>query len=208
MDTVLEAERKTVKGQAREHFITIFGDKLKLVPSHAERRSKEINRQIERQLWKDGRKQRQILKFLLLGPESARSEVFCRFRQRSGKPFSEDERRDSKAPVLRRTILAMKCLLERLECLSIEYEPKQTTSTSSVMLDDDEIGILRAIERLWNDSSFQSRLNKSSECLALLKEVSLSVLRVCKLIFKHKFGQTSFDAITIINVRNFPSLCY
>ena len=181
MGTVLEVKQKSVKEQAREHFITIFGDKLKLVPSHLERRSKEINRQIERQLWKDGRKQRQILKFLLLGPESARSEVFCRFRQKAGKPFSDAERRDSKVPVLRRTILAMKCLLERLECLSIEYEPKQTTtSTSSPMLDDDEIGILRAIERLWNDSSFQSRLNKSNECLALLKEVSLSVFSVTK----------------------------
>ena len=178
MDTVLGAKRKTVKEHARKHFITIFGDKLKLVPSHAERQSREINQQIDRQILKDGRKLN--LKILLLGPESARSEVFCRFRQRSGKPFSEDERRDSKAPVLRRTILAMKCLLERLECLSIEYEPKPTTSTSSAMLDDDEIGILRAIERLWNDSSFQSRLNKSNECLALLKEVSLSVSSVTK----------------------------
>ena len=177
MDTVLGAKRKTVKEHARKHFITIFGDKLKLVPSHAERQSREINQQIDRQILKDGRKLN--LKILLLGPESARSEVFSRFRQRSGKPFSEDERRDSKAPVLRRTILAMKCLLERLECLSIEYEPKQTTFALT-MLDDDEIGILRAIERLWNDSSFQSRLNKSNECLALLKEVSLSVSSVTK----------------------------
>ena len=57
MDTVLGAKRKTVKEHARKHFITIFGDKLKLVPSHAERRSREINQQIDRQLWKDKRKQ-------------------------------------------------------------------------------------------------------------------------------------------------------
>ena len=186
MDTVLEDKHKTMKERAREHLITIFGDKLKLVPSHAERRSREINRQIDRQLWKDKRKQNLTLQFLLLGPESARSEVFCRFRQKAGKPFSEAERRDSKVPVLRRIILTMKCLLERLECISIEYEPNPTTSTSSAMLDDDEVDILRAIERLWNDSNFQSRLNKSSECLALLREVSLSVLRACKLIFKRR----------------------
>ena len=171
MDTVLEVKQKSVKEQAREHFITLFGDKLKLVPSHAERRSREINRLIKKD--KRTQNQRYTLKILLLGPESVRYELFSRFRQKAGKPFSDAERRDSKVPVLRRTILTMKALLERLECLSIEYAPKPNASDSS-MLDDDEIGILRTIERLWNDSSFQSRLNKSSECLALLKEVSLS----------------------------------
>ena len=192
MDTVLKVKQKPVKEQAREHFITLFGDNLKLVPSHAERRSREINRQIKKD--KRTQNQRYTLKILLLGPESARSEVFCRFRQKAGKPFSEAERRASKVPVLRRTILAMKCLLERLECLSIEYEPRPTTSTSSPMLDDDEIDILRAIERLWNDSSFQSRLNKSSECLALLREVSRSVLPEFSLIYKAYFYFINFKA--------------
>ena len=195
MDTVLEDKHKTMKERAREHLITIFGDKLKLVPSHAERRSREINRQIDRQLWKDKRKQNLTLQFLLLGPESARSEVFCRFRQKAGKPFSEAERRDSKVVVLRRTILAMKCLLERLECLSIEYDStRTTTSTSSTMLDNDEIDILRAIERLWNDSSFQSRLNKSNECLALLREVTLYVFIEFSLIYKAYFYFINFKA--------------
>ena len=70
MNTALEAKRKTsskLKQQAREHFITIFGDKLKLVPSHAERQSGEINRQINRQIRADKRKRRRVYRILLLG---------------------------------------------------------------------------------------------------------------------------------------------
>ena len=179
MDTALEAKRKTsskMKQQAREHLITIFGDKLKLVPSHAERRSREINRQINRQIRADKRKRRRVYQILLLGPESARAEVFNLFRKKCGKTFSEAERRDAKVAVLRRTIMATKCLLEHLECLSIVFEQKSTSSDAQP-LDDDEIGILRTIERLWNDSFFQALLNESTECLALLKEVSFFKLK-------------------------------
>ena len=131
----------------------------------------KINAQIkkERIKWR-----RQTEKILLLGPESARAEVLNRFRNVCGKPFSEVERRETKVAVLRRAISTMKTLIEHLEGLSIEHEQKPTGSTPTLLYDE-EISILRSIERLWNDPLFQARLNASTDCLMLLKVVRLSV---------------------------------
>lgn len=164
----MKVKQKTMKQHLRKHFITIFGDKLQLIASHAERQRREINDQINVELGNNVNFFRSI-KILLLGPESARFEVLNRFRVMFGKPFSDAERCEAKVAVLRRAILTMKCLLELLEGLSIAYEQKPTISTA--MLDDEEIDILRAIQRLWNDPLFQMRLNESTECSSLLKQV-------------------------------------
>ena len=180
MDPVVKAKRKTMKEQAKDHFITIFGDKLQLVPSHADRWSKEIcrinrrinnriDRRINRQIREDKISFRSSMKILLLGPESARAEVFHHIYLGFGLSYTDSERRETKVFTLRRTISAMKTLLEHLECLSIENEQKP--DASPLQLDDEEIDVLRAIERLWNDPLFQERLNKSTECQSLLKEV-------------------------------------
>ena len=181
MDPVVKAKRKTMKEQAKDHFITIFGDKLHLVPSHAERWNKEISkinrrinnridRRINRQIKEEKISFQRTMKILLLGPESARAEVFHHIVIGHGlESFTDPERRETKVIALRRTISTMKALLEHIECLSIEYEQKP--DASPLQLDDEEINILRAIERLWNDPLFQERLNKSTECQSLLKEV-------------------------------------
>ena len=180
MDPIVKTKRKTMKEQAKDHFITIFGDKLHLVPNHAERWSKEISKinrrinnrincQIDRQIKEDKISFRRTIKILLLGPESARAEVFHHIYLGFGLSYTDSERRETKVIALRRTISTMKALLEHIECLSIEY--KRKPDASPVQLDDEEIDVLRAIERLWNDPLFQERLNKSTECQSLLKEV-------------------------------------
>ena len=152
-----------MKEELNQHFITIFGDKLGLVESHADRRNKEI----ETYLCKEWR-ERPITEVFLLGARgSGRSEVFNCLRFKSIETFSEAERRELKVPILKHAISGMKALLQLLENISIEYEPP----SQKTLLDDEEIEILQAMKRLWNDTLFQTRLNKSPQCLTLLKGV-------------------------------------
>ena len=166
-----------MKEEFSEHFITIFGDKLGLVQSHADRRNKEIETYLcrERKEWREWR-EKSVTKVLLLGARgSGRSEVFNCLRFKSIETFSEAERRELRVPILKHAISGMKALLQLLENISIEYEPPPPSQKT--LLDDEEIEILRAMKRLWNDTLFQTRLNKSPQCLTLLKAVTL-ILRI------------------------------
>ena len=160
-----------MKEELNQHFITIFGDKLGLVQSHADRRNKEIETYLcrERKEWREW-KERSSTKVLLLGARgSGRSEVFNCLRFKSIETFSEAERRELKVPILKHAISGMKALLQLLENISIEYEP----TSQKTLLADEEIEILQAMKRLWNDTLFQTRLNKSPQCLTLLEAVIL-----------------------------------
>ena len=135
-----------------------------LVESHADRRNKEI----ETYLCKG--RERPITEVFLLGARgSGRSEVFNCLRFKSMETFSEAERRELKVPILKHAISGMKALLQLLENISIEYEPPPPSQKT--LLDDEEIEILQAMKRLWNDTLFQTRLNKSPQCLTLLEGV-------------------------------------
>ena len=53
---------KTKNNHLRKHLITIFGDKVQLVPSHSERKSREIDKEINLQLKSDGERLPKFIK--------------------------------------------------------------------------------------------------------------------------------------------------
>ncbi|KAF1385751.1 hypothetical protein PFLUV_G00111040 [Perca fluviatilis] len=131
--------------------------------SEEEKTTIAVDREIERILKQQKKKQRREIKILLLGTgESGKTTFIRQMRIIHGRGFSEEERRTFAKCIFQNILTAMKAMIGAMAALNIPYfnpeneiYAKWLQDINTVQIRQLERGYVDAIRRLWADSGIR-----------------------------------------------------